>query len=86
MVSNTVNGKRISAPAGYNSFDYNKKQVSRSTQVAQGDEKEITTGKTAKVSLGEFLRQIRDFKENRKPLQDVVIIKAEPNKENENER
>ena len=82
MVSNTVNGKRINAPAGYDSFDYSKKQISRESQVATDEKKgEITTGFNAKSSLGDLFRQVRDFKEKGIPLQDVVIIKAERNQE-----
>jgi len=82
MVNNTVNGKRINRPAGYDSFDYSKKQISREAQVAKSkEEKGIKAGAYQKTSLGDLFKQIRDFKENGIPLESVVIIKAENNQE-----
>ena len=81
-LNNTVNGKRINAPAGYNSFDYSKKQVTRNSQVAQGDRQEITIGKNEKVStLGDIVRIVIDYKEKGIPLpeDEVQIYKAQPN-------
>ena len=81
-LNNTVNGKRISAPAGYDSFDNTKKQVTRNSQVAQGDREEITIGKNEKVdTLKEIVRIVRDYKEKGIPLpeDEVRVFKAEPN-------
>lgn len=81
MVNNTVNGKRVSNPAGYNSFG-NKKIISRTTQLTHGKEEKGFEAKThAKIFVGELFEQVRDWKENGKPLEGVVVIKAEANKE-----
>ena len=78
MLTNRVNGERINKTAGYDSFDYSKKQIFRGAQAAKGGkEKGIDIGAHQKVSIGDLFRQVRDYKENGKPLQDVLIIKVE---------
>lgn len=79
MSKNTVDGKKINRPADYEAFDYkNKNQVARTSQVGKGkDEKGIDTGFTLKGLLGPLYEQVRNYKENGKPFEDVVIVKAE---------
>ena len=84
MLTNRVNGKRINKPAGYDSFDYSKKQISRGAQVAKGENtKGLDVGAYQKSSLGDLFKRIRDFKEKGIPLEDVLIIKAENGRDNE---
>ena len=84
MLTNKVNGERISKPAGYDIFDYSKKQIFRGAQAAKGGkEKGIDIGTNLKVSVGDFFRQVRDYKEKGTPLNDVLIIKAENGRNND---
>ena len=80
MADSKVNGKATSNPAGYDSFDNNKKVISRTTQLQHGKEERGFEAKAhAKAQIGDIFQKIRAWKEENKPLENVVIIKAQSN-------
>ena len=86
MSNYKVNGKATSRPAGYDSFDESKRVVNRTTQLQHGkEERGFDAPKHEKVGIGELFTAIREYKEQGKPLQNVVRIKAQ-NVVQENER
>lgn len=81
MASSKVNGRATSRPAGYDSFDYSKKTRIRSTQLQHGKGKEgFRTPQHAKIAIDDIFQAIYEHKVNGKPLENVVRIKAQPNK------
>ena len=81
MASSKVNGKAISRPAGYDSFDYSKKTKMRNTQLQQGKGKEgFRIPQYAKIAIDDIFQAIYEHKVHGKPLENVVRIKAQPNK------
>lgn len=69
--------KKKNRPVGYDSFK--KPLISRSTQIQHGREKGLEAQQHAKVSMSALYEKIRKWKEKGVPLEDVVIVKAEPN-------
>lgn len=81
MAKSKVNGRATSRPAGYDSFDYSKKTRMRSTQLQHGKGKEgFKTPQHAKIAIDDIFQAIYEHKVHGKPLENVVRIKAQPNK------
>lgn len=81
MASSKVNGKAISRPAGYDSFNYSRKTKMRSTQLQHGKGKEgFRIPQHAKIAIDDIFQAIYEHKVHGKPLENVVRIKAQPNK------
>lgn len=68
--------KRTSDPAGYDSFNSEKKAVSRTIQLQHGEEKGFEEKKFETVLIGGLAKDIREWKENGKPLENVIRVKA----------
>lgn len=77
MSNNKVNGKTTNRPAGYDSFDEKKELVSRTTQLQHGKERGFDAPKHEKVVIGGLFKAIKAHKEQGKPLENVVRIKAQ---------
>ena len=78
MSNYKVNGKATSRPARYDSFDESKELVSRTTQLQHGkEERGFEAPKHEKIGMGGLFIAIKEYKEQGKPLQNVVRIKAQ---------
>ena len=85
MSENKVNGKVTKRPAGYDSFDYSKRTTTKNTQLQHGKGKEgFQAPQHNRIVVDPIYRAIYEWKEHRKPLEGVVRIKVQPNREMKN--